>query len=293
MSAGAHPLRGRLIDIGEGRRMRIVCEGPKGDGPTVLFEAGAFGLAADWGAVQDRLTARGMHSCAYDRAGLGWSDPGPEPRDGLAIVQDLEKLLHAAGESGPYILVGHSMAGLRVRTFALRHPDRVAGLVLVDATTAEAIDTPPMRNFVESFANASSMAGWAAGAGLFKPLAPFLGDSIGLKGAADREKKWAFAHGPHNHWAAEEVKQWVASAEQAKAAGELDPDWPVAVITAGRGPHAWKSMQAAPAERSRHGYYRNVDDAHHASLLGERFADEIVKGIEFVRSAAAAKPSAA
>ena len=293
MSAGAHPLRGRFVDIGQGRRMRIVCEGPRGNGPTVLLEAGAFGLSADWGAVQARLTAQGLHSCAYDRAGLGYSDPGPKPRDGLAIVQDLEKLLAAAEEPGPYILVGHSMAGLRVRTFAVRHPDQVAGLVLVDATTAESIEQPQVRSFIEHFADASRLAGWAAGAGLFKPLAPFLGDSIGLTGAADAEKKWAFANAGHNHWAAEEVKEWVRSAEQASAAGELDPEWPVAVITAGRGPHAWKSLQAAPAERSRHGYYRNVPDAHHATLLGERFADEIVKGVDFVMQAAAQKTRAA
>src|SRR5271154_728342 len=78
--AVARPLkmRGELIDIGGGRRIRLICEGPKGVGPTVLFEAGAFGFSADWGVVQERAVARGWRACSYDRAGMGISDPGPE-----------------------------------------------------------------------------------------------------------------------------------------------------------------------------------------------------------------------
>ena len=102
--------------------MHLICEGPKGAGPTVLFEAGAFGFSADWGVVQEQLAAQGLRACAYDRAGMGLSDPGPQPRDGLAVVGDLERLLAAAHEKGPFILVGHSMAGLYLRLFANRNP---------------------------------------------------------------------------------------------------------------------------------------------------------------------------
>jgi len=281
-----HPPRGRLVDIG-GRRLRIVCEGPRGTGPTVILEAGAFGFAADWASVQARLTRQGVRSCAYDRAGLGYSDPGPRPRDGLAATQDLERLLVAAHEPGPYVLVGHSMAGLRVRLFAVRNPDKVAGLVLVDATTPEATETPQMRDFVGHFATVSRLAGWGASAGLFKPLSPLLGDSIGLTGVAAQEKRWAFANAGHNRWAAEEVEAWLKTADQARMAGKLDPEWPVAVITAGRKPRDWETMQALPARQARRGYHRNVPEATHASLLGERFADQIVAGIDFVRDAAA------
>ena len=287
--SGAPALRGRMVDIG-GRRLHIVCEGPGGAHPTVLFEAGAFGFSADWAAVQRRLTAEGVRSCAYDRAGLGFSDPGPGPRDGLKVAADLEALLKAADEPGPYILVAHSMAGLHAHLFAARNPGVTAGLVLLDAATPEASREGPMRAFVEQFGVLAQMADWGASAGLFKPFA-FMGDSIGLTGAPAAEKRWAFAHGRHNHWAADEVRQWMATAGEAEQAGALDRSLPVAVITAGPGRGGWKQAQEAPAARALHGWIDHVVDASHATLLGEGFADRVVKGVDFVRAAAADHPA--
>src|SRR5688572_23165040 len=163
MSAASHPLpRGTMVDIGDGRQLRLVCEGPArgavGQRPVVWLEAGAFGFAADWGATQEALSAGGWRSCAYDRAGMGFSPPGPAPRDGVAIVSDFEKLVAASGETGPFILVGHSMAGLHLRLYAGRNPGQVAGLVLIDAATPEG-SKAAMGRFITAFATASR---WAA-----------------------------------------------------------------------------------------------------------------------------------
>ncbi|MDR3514115.1 MAG: alpha/beta fold hydrolase [Caulobacteraceae bacterium] len=290
--AGPLKMRGEMVDVGGGRRMHLVCEGPRGAGPTVLFEAGAFGFSADWGVVQDKVAAQGFHTCSYDRAGLGLSDPGPAPRDGLAVVGDLERLLAGAHEDGPFILVGHSMAGLYLRLYAARNPDKVKGLVLVDATTPEAIDDPAVRGFVTQFTRASNLASFGASMGLYAPLAgTWFGDKIGLTPAASAEKRRAFASPRHNRAAAIEVAQWFRTAEEAKAAGRLDPAWPVAVVVAGPSLHrlGYKSAQFAPAHQSRHGYTETVEDGRHATLLGVKFADHIVKAIDFVRDAAAAK----
>ncbi|HEX5262352.1 MAG TPA: alpha/beta fold hydrolase, partial [Phenylobacterium sp.] len=132
--------RGEMVDIG-GRRLRVVQAGVRGARPTVVLEHGAFGCATDWTVVQEKLAAKGLASLAYDRAGLGHSDPGPEPRDGRAINDDLETLLDKLGEDGPILLCGHSMGGLMVRLFALTHPDRSAGVVLVDAVVPEIMKT--------------------------------------------------------------------------------------------------------------------------------------------------------
>ncbi len=292
MSAASQPpLRGRMIDVG-GRALHMVCAGPERAAPVVVFEAGAFGLSADWGAVQARLATEGVRSCAYDRAGLGRSDPGPAPRDGLAVASDFEKMLAASGEPGPYIYVGHSMAGLYARLFAGRNPDKIAGLVLVDAAPPEAARIPLATKWIGRFATASKVAGWGASLGLFKPVSPWMGDRIGLPPEAARDKRRAFASGAHNRWAAEEVGQWMAASTQAAELPAYDPSLPVAAVTAGpavNGRDQWKAMQAAAARASSKGYVRNVDEAGHATLLGEAFADEIVKAVLFVRDAAAAK----
>ena len=279
-----------MIDIGGGRQLHAVRAGPReSPEPLVVLEAGAFGFSTDWAAVQDKLAARGTASLAYDRAGLGFSDPGPAPRDGLAIATDLEALLDAAGETGPLILTGHSMAGLHVRLFAARNPGRVAGVVLVDATTPEAMDSKLVSGFVGQFAGAARLTAWGAEAGLLAPFANTgLGDMIGLAGPAHGEKVWAFGLGRHNHWAAEEVTRWPDAARQAREAGAYDPSWPVAVILAGppKSRAGLKKLQTAPALTSRHGLVEHLAEASHATMLGETHADAIVRGIDHVRASA-------
>lgn len=285
-AAGPLPRRGEMVDVG-GRRMRIVCMGPASSGkPTVVLEAGAFGFAADFGTVQEQLTAKGLRNCAYDRAGMGYSDPSPEPRDGLAIAKDLEALLGAARIDPPYVLVGHSMGGLRLREFTGRNPGKVVGVVLVDATTPEALQDPGTRAFVGHFATASKWAGIGASMGLFAPLmGAGVANKIGLSGEAEREKRHFFASGAHNRTAAEEVALWAKAAEQAAAEPPFPASMPVAVVTAG-GVSSFnagrKAVQAAPATASAHGYVDHVAGAGHNTLLGPMYADHIVKGVEFV-----------
>jgi pimeloyl-ACP methyl ester carboxylesterase len=278
-----------MIDIGAGRALRAVSAGPAGGSqPLVVLEAGAFGFAADWAAVQEALSRRALRSIAYDRAGLGFSRPGPEPRDASAIAGDLERLLSRAGEPGPFVLCGHSMAGLHVRLFAARNPGRVVGVVLVDATTPEAMRSSVVGGLVEQFARASRLVAWGAGAGLLTPFAGTgLGDAIGLKGAANAEKRWAFAHAGHNHWAAREVTSWPESARQAMDAGTFDSRLPVAVILAGVGGvrSGTRAQQVAPARASEHGLVERVAGASHATMLNEDFCDAIIRGVLHVMAA--------
>jgi pimeloyl-ACP methyl ester carboxylesterase len=83
--------------------------------------------------------------CAYDRACYGWSEPGPRPRTSLRITDELHALLGRAGVFGPYVLVGHAFGGLDVRLYASRFPTQVAGVVLVDAPSDEAVRRRPPR----------------------------------------------------------------------------------------------------------------------------------------------------
>jgi pimeloyl-ACP methyl ester carboxylesterase len=282
--------RGRFVEIGKGRRLRAVPAGPAASPrPLVLLEAGSFGFSADWAAVQALLAAEDMRSLAYDRAGLGVSEPGPEPRDSRAIVDDFEALLMALGEPGPYVVVGHSMAGMHVRLFACRNAEKVRALVLVDATTPEAMDHPLAPHLVNQYAALSKLAAWGSNAGLAKPLVGALGDGIGLPADAKAEKRWAFADPGHNRWAAIEVAHWHADAQQSRAAGPLDPDWPVAVVLTGNPgrPMARHALQTAPAAASRAGVVIHIPRSNHASMIGERHASHIVGAILTVERAAA------
>jgi pimeloyl-ACP methyl ester carboxylesterase len=101
------PAPGTLIDV-DGHKLHIHCVGPLDRQPTVIFEAGGGAFSKDWNAVQNLLAPR-FRTCAYDRTGLGWSDPGPSPRTMKQEVFELHVLLESAEISGPLILVGQSI----------------------------------------------------------------------------------------------------------------------------------------------------------------------------------------
>jgi pimeloyl-ACP methyl ester carboxylesterase len=98
--------------------------------PAVVLEAGAGNGAETWQRVIP-LLAPHVRVAAYDRAGLGGSDPAP----GLATIDrmtgDLASAITGLG-ARPCVLAGHSLGGILVQLLAFRQPDLVAGLVLVD-----------------------------------------------------------------------------------------------------------------------------------------------------------------
>ncbi|WP_372785082.1 alpha/beta fold hydrolase [Phenylobacterium sp.] len=120
---------GRLVSLPDRRRINLRCSGQ--GKPLVLLEAGFGASSFAWPKLQPMIAAR-TRVCSYDRAGYGFSDPGPLPRNGAAIARDLDYALHAAGEHGPYVAVGHSAGGIYAQLFAGRRRKEVVGLVLVD-----------------------------------------------------------------------------------------------------------------------------------------------------------------
>ncbi|MBN9316620.1 MAG: alpha/beta hydrolase [Devosia sp.] len=149
-----YPPAGRLVDVG-GYRMHLDCRGE--GSPTVVMDAGLGGSSLDWSLVQAdvALTTR---VCSYDRAGMGWSDASPQPRTPGHIAEELHSLLRMAGVPGPYVLVGHSLAGKNIRMLASAHPDEVAGMVLVDARS-EHVDALTPRAEADAFGLTLSMQG--------------------------------------------------------------------------------------------------------------------------------------
>src|ERR671916_272011 len=126
-----YPPPSEMVEVG-GSSMHLHCTGEEGRAPTVIMDSGLGGTVLDWQLVQPEL-AKSMRVCTYDRAGMGWSDPGPQPRTSQHIVKELHTLLGNAGVTGPYVLVGHSFGGTNVQVYASQYPDEVAGMVLVDS----------------------------------------------------------------------------------------------------------------------------------------------------------------
>jgi len=139
VDAGGHPLR--MFFAGHGK-------------PAVIFEAGGTpatgGALEAWSLIQPAVSRFAM-TVSYDRAGIGWSPAGPEPRDGRQVASELHTALRNAGVPPPYVLVGHSFGGPLNRVFAGMYPGEVCGLVLVDPTQEEMIEWNQAHdaNFVE------------------------------------------------------------------------------------------------------------------------------------------------
>jgi pimeloyl-ACP methyl ester carboxylesterase len=134
--AGRVPAYGqrRLVSVGD-RRLSIDCEGDATK-QTVVLLAGLGRTAEDWAKVQPAIAAF-ARVCSYDRAGSGGSDKIAPPQNVAGIVEDLHRLLSAAREKGPYVLVGHSIAGIYCRRFAAAYPTDVAGLLFLDSSHEE------------------------------------------------------------------------------------------------------------------------------------------------------------
>jgi len=129
----ATPPPGRLVDVG-GHRLHIWCTGSVQSGtPAVLFDSGLGGGAFSWTAVAPEV-AKFTQTCTYDRAGMGYSDPGPIPRTSGQIARELAELIQNSGIARPVVLVGLSFGGFNTRIVASEHPDLVAGLVLLSAS---------------------------------------------------------------------------------------------------------------------------------------------------------------
>lgn len=129
----AFPPPGKLIDVG-GYRLHLYCVG---DGsPTVILDAMGDGTSVNWAWVQPEV-ARKTRTCAYDRAGRGWSERSPKLRDAVNIAAELHTLLANAHIDPPYVMVGHSYGGFITREYAADFPSQVAGAVIIDGGQPE------------------------------------------------------------------------------------------------------------------------------------------------------------
>lgn len=225
---------GELVEV-DGHQMHLFCSGE--GRPTVLLETGLGDPSINFRPLQDEL-ATTTRVCTYDRAGYGWSEPGPEPRDGEQMAGELRSLLTAADEPGPYVVAGHSLGGLIALIFAEANRDDVAGVVLVDSSHSrqtEALAGIPGMAAMEDDGTArlEAMADRAEageiGAADLLSLAP--GPL-----PVEQQYQWAaLSAQPHSmRTAVAEWDAWATTTSQVGAEGSLG-DIPLIVLVAGIG----------------------------------------------------------
>ena len=247
----ATPPPGHLVDIG-GYRLHLWCTG---DGaPAVILDTGLGGSSADWGFVQPDV-ARFTRVCSYDRAGMGYSDPGPSPRTARRIASELAELLVRGGIAGPVVLVGASIAGFDVRVFASDHPERAAGLVLVDASHEDqAHDVPQMARFVPLLSTI----------GVLRLFGVSFGQSIESLAPSVRQFARATSFRAAGYQtAADEIIHIRQSASEVRSSRRT-LTIPVLVITGGRGADEnWRQLQRDQASLSERGCLMIAQESGH------------------------------
>jgi len=265
-----HLAPGQMIDVGV-YRLHLYCIGENVTGsPTIILEQGLGGTSAAWARVQPEI-AKTTRVCAYDRAGMGWSDPGPEPRDAQHIATELHSLLHNAGIPGPYVLVGWSFGGLYVRMYAGKYPTEVSGMVLLDSSHHDQwTSTAAGEAQYESNAGIYTIAPWLARMGVMRVMGLFQPDP-GLPAPQNEALKAFFA--ATKDWDAQSAEFLASPAtnDQVRHLGSLD-DMPLFVLTAtehGTPPEQeqlWQGWQNELALLSTNSVHQIVTGASHASF---------------------------
>jgi pimeloyl-ACP methyl ester carboxylesterase len=260
----------------------LECRGARSARPTVILEAGAFGGAADWSLVVERLAAKGK-VCAYDRDGVGLAAAHDLDRSPVAIATRLGALVAAEEGDAPVILAGHSNGGLYVEAFARMWPARAAGLVLVDAVGTDAKDQPLAMADLKREARLAGFTPFARAVGLTR-LVPLLDDiSPAAEAAARRRRAWTGRSSIRASLL--EERAFLPGLAAVDALPPLRPAIPVAVIVASRTPdkpldRAWRAAQVAPAGRACRAVVIDVLASHTAILDGQR--DHVVEAVDWM-----------
>jgi pimeloyl-ACP methyl ester carboxylesterase len=294
----AYPAPGQMIDVG-GYKLHLACTGANVNGsPTVILETGLGSTSSAWARVQPEV-AKQTRVCAYDRAGMGWSDSSPEPRDAQHIAQELHALLHNANIPGPYVLVGWSYGGLYMREYAGRYDGEVIGLVLLDSSHPDQwTSTPEGQAQFQANAKIYSVAPLLARLGVMR-LMGLMQPSSGLPTPYDETLQASFAATKDWKTQSAEFLTSLTTASQVNQYRSLDNE-PLFVLTAtehGTPPEQeqfWQDWQIELTSLSTNSSHQIIEGADHASFwrdpgIAKVSIAAILKVVEAARTGAILK----
>lgn len=277
----AYPPPGQMVDVG-GYHLHIHCTGT--GSPTVVVESGWGDMSASWGWVQPEV-AKTTRICTYDRAGMGWSELSPEPRTAREYAKELHTLLVKANESGPYVLVGHSMGGFTVIVYAHDYPDEVSGLVLVDTQDLPTSNVATYR--LAPKPGGTPIPALLARIGLVRLLGGPLGSVENLPDG-DKQAYTAFAVAPRSvQTFIDELKGMSEGGAQARAVTSLG-SLPIIVLSRGKDQDAkHTAAQTALLQLSTNSQQLFAEQSGHPIHIEQpqNAIAAIVKMVEIVRQA--------
>ena len=295
----AFPGPGRMVSV-DGHRLHLNCTGE--GSPTIVLEAGGGYTSVEWSAwIQPGLSDH-TRVCAYDRAGMGWSEPSPEPTDATQISGELHVLLQEARGGGPYVLVGHSLGGLYSRVYAERYPEEVAGMVLVDSSHPDQFERLGLESVHTTNRVAGAVGPPLARIGVFR-LFDLFSPSPRLPPLQREQRRTLYYTTPHLVAAFEELGAIPDVLGQARQTGTLER-LPLAVVSAsdhGADVLAGSKAEAAQVEREIQTLQEDltalspnstrcvVEGSTHESLVTDRrhsrqAGEEILRVVEAVRT---------
>lgn len=243
--------------------------------------------------VQDELSAN-TQVVSYDRAGLGWSESDPQPRDVFRNAGQLHTGLTALNIEPPYILVGHSLGGLFIMAYAEQYPDEVAGLVFLDSSHPDQLNRMPAE-LVEAQENATGIGGIASALAhfgvirLLQPNAPF------VAALPEHQKAESLAISSTSRYISSTFGELVVFDDVPDQLGNLSNfgDIPIIALTAGEQLHdpdlpvsfseVLLELHAELASLSTNGEHRIIEGAdHYTILMGQDYASQVVAAIRAV-----------
>lgn len=280
--AQAYPPPGQLVDVG-GYRLHINCAGS--GSPTVIIEAGWEDWSTSWAAYVQPEVAKTTRICTYDRAGMGWSEVGPLPRDAAQNAKELHILLQNANIPGPYVMVGHSLGGLVVRVFAREYSSDVVGIVLIDSMNPKQISqSPTVQSQSESRSQPFSFKAMLARFGVARLLVklPAIAPSLG----PNQEAYYPLYIRPQSFQTTANEGQGMPAAGEQAAAVKSFGDLPLIVLTARQNTMpSWQDWQSELLQLSSNSQHLFAENSGHTIQVDEPDAAvaAILKMVELVR----------
>lgn len=269
-----------MIKVEGERRLHVNCEGPE-NAPFVLFDAGMFGNHTHGVWVMEALKEN-HRICVYDRAGMGWSDPVPSTVSPTPDwhVEDMRRLRAALGQDTPFVLIGHSMAGLRLHAYANAHSEDLRGLVFVDAVRPQALNSERFEKLRPRIEGGLSFTAFLSRIGITGGVMYFISGDFDHAGPSLKENRRAYSSVRHHKATRAEITAvFDAPPEASWRIDSKAEQMPVFVFTNRESPYSNSPVARAAIENVGLGGTTLLPEASHVSLLNEENAKLIARDV--------------